>query len=334
MSTCAQITTMIRFWVPERLPTEGARAEVRQYLSNEKVAMLRSMGINTIREFAEADKYKILKLRGFDIPQVAMEDRLTFTDVCDALYLAKAIVDKCTVDPHRQYYDGEERMPWYNKIRWGGPAPMTYGSQEWHNRDYVSATVQLWERENNVHRRKQVLTTRSGCCCAWANQGAEVSAGDLEDIITGWDGCEYIRQVKHPNVPMIGRVEQVSSIRKPLPELQELKCKVGQESRMQHGKARTILTSLNACALPCSTGLGRAPSTERRSWSSGSTSSAVAGPRPSCTRTPGTATTGCQLLPSGYDGTVCVGHATIAAAAAATTAVAAAARTVGCYSRR
>lgn len=61
---------MIRFWVPDSIPKGGTRAQVRQYLSDEKVAMLRSVGINTIREFAEADKYKILKLRGFDIPQV------------------------------------------------------------------------------------------------------------------------------------------------------------------------------------------------------------------------------------------------------------------------
>ena len=69
--------------------------------------------------------------------KVPLNERLDFVDICDALYLAQAIVDKCDVDSGRKYFDGEERMPWNNKIRWGGARPETYGYQEWHNRDYV-----------------------------------------------------------------------------------------------------------------------------------------------------------------------------------------------------
>jgi hypothetical protein len=55
------------------------------------------VGINTVAELANADKYTVLKLRGFDYPQVAQEDRLTFFDICDKKALAQAIVSKCTL---------------------------------------------------------------------------------------------------------------------------------------------------------------------------------------------------------------------------------------------
>jgi hypothetical protein len=56
--------------------------------------MLHAVGITTIRELAEADKYVILKLRGHDFPGV--EEVLDFTDICDLRALAVAAVEKCT----------------------------------------------------------------------------------------------------------------------------------------------------------------------------------------------------------------------------------------------
>lgn len=96
---------------------------------------------------------------------MALEDRLDFTDVCDALFLAKAIVDKCTVDPERQYYDGEERMPWFNKIKWGGPRPATYGYQEWHNKDYVSVLAVFVMMHGHIKRSQgSYVHCRPGIC--------------------------------------------------------------------------------------------------------------------------------------------------------------------------
>ncbi len=60
--------------------------------------MLHSVGLHTIRDLAEANKYKILKLRGFDFPYVPLEDRLHFDDICDFWALAKAAVDKCRLE--------------------------------------------------------------------------------------------------------------------------------------------------------------------------------------------------------------------------------------------
>jgi hypothetical protein len=66
----------------------------RVLLDDHKLDMLHEVGIYTIRELAEADKYIILKLRGHDFPGV--EEVMDFTDICDLRALAVAAVDKCT----------------------------------------------------------------------------------------------------------------------------------------------------------------------------------------------------------------------------------------------
>ena len=67
---------------------------IRVLLDDHKLDMLHEVGIYTIRELAEADKYIILKLRGHDFPGV--EGVMDFTDICDLRALAVAAVDKCT----------------------------------------------------------------------------------------------------------------------------------------------------------------------------------------------------------------------------------------------
>lgn len=66
----------------------------RVLVDDHKLAMLHEVGINTIRDLAEADKYVILKLRGHDFPGV--EELMDYTDICDLRALAVAAVDKCT----------------------------------------------------------------------------------------------------------------------------------------------------------------------------------------------------------------------------------------------
>jgi hypothetical protein len=67
-----------------------------------------------VRDLANADKYAILKLRGFDFPQVSKEDRLTFYTICDIRALAVAVVNKCQVNVPENLYDGRRNMPWYS----------------------------------------------------------------------------------------------------------------------------------------------------------------------------------------------------------------------------
>lgn len=57
--------------------------------------MLHSVGIETIQDLAEADKYTILKLRGHDFPGVPEEDLMDYYDICDIRALAIDVVDKC-----------------------------------------------------------------------------------------------------------------------------------------------------------------------------------------------------------------------------------------------
>jgi hypothetical protein len=54
------------------------------------------VGIYTVKDLAEANKYDILKLRGYDIPQVPLNKRMNFKDVCDFKALAEAVMKKCT----------------------------------------------------------------------------------------------------------------------------------------------------------------------------------------------------------------------------------------------
>lgn len=66
------VSLMQRFFVPSRFKdySVGLNLETRPYLTNEKISMLNSVGIFTIRDLATADLYTILKLRGYDYPQV------------------------------------------------------------------------------------------------------------------------------------------------------------------------------------------------------------------------------------------------------------------------
>jgi hypothetical protein len=95
----SNLTYLRKFWVPtpenEEMRRQGALPDIRKYLTSDKLEMLHSVGLHTIRDLAEANKYVILKLRGFDFPQVPLSDRLHFDDICDFRELAKAVVDKC-----------------------------------------------------------------------------------------------------------------------------------------------------------------------------------------------------------------------------------------------
>lgn len=60
-----------RYWVPTHpFNASGTPVERRIYLSQDKVETMNSVGLHTIRDLAEVDLYTLLKLRGFDYPQV------------------------------------------------------------------------------------------------------------------------------------------------------------------------------------------------------------------------------------------------------------------------
>ena len=200
----SNVSLLQRYWVPIRKKYKLPMTQ-RDYLKPRHVAMMASLGIHTIRDLALAEKYKILKLRGQDFPQVPLGDRMDFTDVCDVRALAIAVIAKCTVNTQSRMFDTQRNMPWNMKSEFAGPAPVEPISA-WHGvADYSYLLPAI---DDPV-----VLTEQ-------------------------WDGCTYnekIQGLHGPNVLGLGFVPQVDLIRDPLPELQELTCKQTPGSRAFHG---------------------------------------------------------------------------------------------------
>lgn len=68
------ISRMRQAFLPTFAPFElgSVAAELRPLVTEEEVAMLVAAGVNTVAELVSADKYTILKLRGYDVPQVLL----------------------------------------------------------------------------------------------------------------------------------------------------------------------------------------------------------------------------------------------------------------------
>lgn len=150
---------MERFWVPDRLKNpQGNPLELRtNYLTKDELnrkcrpfyyikapilivavcnVELHSVNLFTIQDLAQADKYTILKLRGFDFPSVPRENRLNFTTVCDKRALAIAVVKKCSAPLATSLYEGERQMPWNIVPEFGGPPP-AYTPPAWYGTNWT-----------------------------------------------------------------------------------------------------------------------------------------------------------------------------------------------------
>lgn len=185
----------------------GERPSIIPYLSPSQIKMLHQVGLETIRDLANATLYQILKLRGFDVPEVNASSRLNFVNVCDFRALAIAIVKKCDVDLQRPIYDSEWRMPWNIKSVFGGPLPWTSTANSWWGVNYSSFAP---------------LST------------------DAATLTSEWDGCTYVAAIQGyhgPNVDGLGIVSQVESISDPSEVLQELHCRQPLPPRAYHSAA-------------------------------------------------------------------------------------------------
>lgn len=69
----SDISLMRNAFLPTFAPFElgAVEADLRPLVSDEQAAMLAEAGIRTIADLVSADKYTILKLRGYDVPQVS-----------------------------------------------------------------------------------------------------------------------------------------------------------------------------------------------------------------------------------------------------------------------
>ena len=204
----SDVSLLQRYWVPS-YPVffPGVPLQRRDYLTASDIGMLRSVGVNTIEQFATADKYTILKLRGFDIPQVPLSNRLQFTDVCDKRALATAVFQKCSLTTQLDLYAQEQNMPWNVANIFGGPPPDN-PPPAWHGTNYAKLRAAAQPKTN-------------------------------AEIIANWDGCTYLPMFSAsgygaPNVNGIGTVTQVASIASPLLELENLGCRQTPGPRAYH----------------------------------------------------------------------------------------------------
>lgn len=208
LTPTSDISLLQRYWVPSYpIDPPGRPLEERVYLSNDTVNQMRSVGINTINDLATADVYTILKLRGFDIPEVPLSKRLTVTNVCDYRALAIAFVNKCSLTTALDRYYSEGQMPWNVVNVFDGPVP-NVPQAAWHGVNY-SARI-----------------------------SAEAMPSQAQ-IIANWDGCTHLSTFADsgyhlPNVPGIGLVSQVAAIRDPFRELENLQCKQVPGPRFDH----------------------------------------------------------------------------------------------------
>jgi len=162
---------------------------------------LRANGINTLDDLVNVDVLTLVRLRGFDYPQVEEKDLHTVYHICDVKELAVAILNKCEVVqlPH---YAGEESMPW--------------------NIDPVYGGRPLGEEEVNAPWHGKMYNTVEEEC-------------DMDCQIEVWDGCALIEGMEGSSIDIegIGRVDLVESIRDPTFELQELVCRQNPQARTQ-----------------------------------------------------------------------------------------------------
>ena len=206
---------MARFWLPLKTGVGGTAPERRDYIYGSRLEQLNALGIHTIRDLAEdADVYTILKLRGYDYPNVPADQLMDFYDICDVRALAQAIINKCKIDQNKGFYDGERQHPQYILPRFGGAPPFITGPKNgdgtgnWHGRDYK----ELAPRET------------------------------YDELVSTWDGCQYLNLPplaptafnNRPNVEGIGWVEQAPGIKDPTPLLNELQCRYTPKRRAYH----------------------------------------------------------------------------------------------------
>ena len=188
--------------------------------------LLHGLGLHTVGDLANAEKRTILKLRGFDLPQVAEDDRLRWSEekggadgVCYMHALAKALVSKChDIDETLSWVDGEAQLPRHSRPYFGATAtskpPEGMGQiSEWHGVDYSAL------EDGSYH------------------------VASLEEKVEEWDGCSDIAPHHESvwpavDVNTIGPVPQVERWRYDVhQQVMEITCK-------QHPLPRAFHTSV------------------------------------------------------------------------------------------
>jgi hypothetical protein len=199
------LSQLMRVWLPISAPPElgSIRLERKPYESLEKMEQLAAAGLKTVADLASADKYTILKLRGFSPPGTPEEEIFSFGDsICDLRELAIALVAKCEVDPTLSITTQQAQQAGVVQAVFGGRIPSIEesGSAQWYHRV----------------------------------ETPEETTPDFDTIISEWDGCSPLEGIRHPDISGIGVVTVPENVREPHRELQELSCLIHPGKRTHH----------------------------------------------------------------------------------------------------
>lgn len=69
----SSVSLLRRAFLPTFAPFElgSVEADLRSLVTDDEALMLTKAGVTTVSELVSADKYTILKLRGYDVPQAS-----------------------------------------------------------------------------------------------------------------------------------------------------------------------------------------------------------------------------------------------------------------------
>ena len=138
--------------------------KVKQLVSGRGLKLLHAQGISTIGELADASVEQILRLRGYYLQEEVPLSEIYGDEICNLYFLAKAVVDKCSIDTRFSEFDGEGRMPWnvHPVFQAEGPAAddvpddeddgvarrsEPYWNAKWHGQDYRTLELPLTDEE-------------------------------------------------------------------------------------------------------------------------------------------------------------------------------------------
>ena len=94
--------------------------------TQDRLGMLHTLGIHTIRDLAEATREQIVELRGYRNPGATPLVDDVYEDVCDHTAFAAALLEKCHVTPHQHpltHFDLETFAPWNVEVEFAPGSP-------------------------------------------------------------------------------------------------------------------------------------------------------------------------------------------------------------------
>ena len=217
--------------------------------TQDRLGMLHTLGIHTIRDLAEATREQIVELRGYRNPGATPLVDDVYEDVCDHKAFAEALLDKCHVTPHQHpltHFDLETFAPWNVEVEFAPGSPplgaKPRGFEDDDERAFGKDAVLDGEASGSLKEEDKLKTWAVGSPfkARWhcgrdqypcQNPRPAVPA---EEIIAGWDGCKTILGGGTVDVPGIGGVPPPDDVKDPEPLVRELICKQNPGPRAYH----------------------------------------------------------------------------------------------------